>query len=100
MSRRLLAVASLFISSLSLPPANATTVVAPANLGRLARASQTVTFAEAVESWAEGGETIPFTVTRFHRLEAVSGASTGDVFEVREPGGRLADKAAAVAGAP
>jgi S-layer homology domain len=100
MSRRLLAIASLLISSLSLSPAEATTVAAPTNLGRLARASQTVTFAEAVESWVEGGETIPFTVTRFHRLEAVSGASTGDVFEVREPGGRLADKAAAVAGAP
>jgi hypothetical protein len=48
----------------------------------------------------EGGETIPFTVTRFHLLQAVSGAATGNVFEVREPGGRLADRAVAVAGAP
>jgi hypothetical protein len=100
MKQRLLVLFLLAIPSLALSSAEATTVVPPTDLGELARASGTVTFAQALESWAEDGDTIPFTVTRFHRLQAVSGASTGDVFEVREPGGRLKDRAAAVSGAP
>src|SRR6185295_3043032 len=80
--------------------AGATTVVPPADLGELARASEAVTFAHAVESWVEPGETIPVTITRFHLLQTVAGAQTGDVFEVRELGGALEDRAAAVAGAP
>jgi hypothetical protein len=103
MNRRFLVVSLLF-SGLPLSwlaaPAEATTVVPPSDLGQLAKTSQTVTFAEAVESWSEDGEAIPFTVTRFQRLEAVAGAATGDVFEVREPGGRLKDRAAVVGGAP
>jgi hypothetical protein len=82
------------------PPLRATTVVPPADLGQLARTSQSVTFAEAVETWVEDGGALPYTVTRFHRLESVAGAATGDVFEVREVGGRLKNKAAAVAGSP
>jgi hypothetical protein len=81
-------------------PATATTVAPPSDLGELARASQAVTFAEAVESWVDEGETIPSTVTRFQRLEKIAGAETGDVFEVREPGGRGKSRAAAVAGSP
>jgi hypothetical protein len=84
---------------LSLSPARATTVVPPANLGELARISQAVVFAEAVESWGEDGATIPVTVTRFNLIQTVAGAATGIVFEVQEPGGRGKTRAAAVAGA-
>jgi hypothetical protein len=84
---------------LSVVPAGATTVVPPANLGELARVSQAVVFAEAVEAWGEDGATIPVTVTRFNLLQAVAGAATGTVFEVQEPGGRGKTRAAAVAGA-
>jgi hypothetical protein len=91
---------TLLLAVFSAFAAGATTVAPPADLGQLARASESVTFAQAVESWAEDGETIPFTVTRFHLLQAVAGTRTGDVFEVREPGGRLPDRAAAVAGSP
>jgi len=101
MTRRLLAA---FFASLpfwiALSPAQATTVAPPPNLGALARVSQWVTFAEAVESWVEEGETIPVTVTRFHLLQPVAGAPAEDVFEVVEPGGRGKERAAAVAGAP
>jgi hypothetical protein len=88
------------LSILSAFPAGATTVAPPANLGELAKVSEAVTFARAIESWAEEGETIPVTITRFHVLRAVSGARTGNVFEVREPGGSLGNRAAAVPGAP
>lgn len=100
MTKRLSVCLFSAISILFSLPARATTVAPPADLGQLARTSESVTFAEAVESWVESGDTIPFTVTRFHLLQAVSGARTGDVFEVREPGGRLKDRAAAVDGAP
>ncbi|HEY0515463.1 MAG TPA: S-layer homology domain-containing protein [Thermoanaerobaculia bacterium] len=93
----LLSISLLFALSLR---AGATTVAPPADLGQLARASRAVIFAEAVESWSEDGGALPFTVTRFHLLEAVAGARTGIVFEVREPGGRLRDRAAVVAGSP
>jgi len=103
MNRRLavgIVVVLAAISPFALSNAEATTIAPPPNLGQLARASQSVTFARAVESWVEDGDSIPYTVTRFHRLESVAGAPTGDVFEVREPGGRLAHRAAAVSGAP
>jgi hypothetical protein len=83
-----------------LSPARATTVAPPPNLGALARASQSVTFAEAVESWVEEGESLPVTVTRFHLRQPVAGSRTGNVFEVVEPGGEGTERAAAVAGAP
>jgi hypothetical protein len=95
--RSLVAILLVIFSTLA---AGATTVAPPADLGQLARVSESVTFAQAVESWAEEGESIPITVTRFHLLQAVAGTRTGDVFEVREPGGRLRDRAAAVPGSP
>jgi len=101
MAKRLLA--ACFVSLpfwASLSPARATTVAPPPNLGTLARVSQSVTFAEAVESWVEEGETIPVTITRFHLLQPVAGARVSDVFEVVEPGGQGKERAAAVAGAP
>lgn len=100
MNKRLLVGSFLSLLVAFLTPAGATTVVPPADLGQLARMSETVTFAIAVESWVESGDTIPFTVTRFHLLQTVAGAGTGTVFEVAEPGGRLNDRAAVVAGAP
>ncbi|HEX4495765.1 MAG TPA: S-layer homology domain-containing protein [Thermoanaerobaculia bacterium] len=84
---------------LALHPAGAATIVPPANLGELARMSRAVVLAEAVESWGEDGATVPVTVTRFNLLQAVSGAATGDVFEVQEPGGRGKTRAAVVDGA-
>ncbi len=101
MTKRLLAASFVCLPVwISLSPARATTVAPPPNLGALARVSQSVTFAEAVESWVEEGETIPVTVTRFNLLQPVTGARTSDVFEVVEPGGRGKERAAAVAGAP
>jgi hypothetical protein len=97
--RSLPAVPIAIVLLLSVVPAGATTVVPPANLGELARVSQAVAFAEAVEAWGEDGATIPVTVTRFNLLQAVAGAATGTVFEVQEPGGRGKTRAAAVAGA-
>ena len=82
------------------PPAKATTVAPPSDLGQLARISKSVIFAEALESWVDEGGTIPYTVTRFQRLEKIAGAETGDLLEVREPGGRGKRRAAAVAGSP
>src|SRR3954449_8841789 len=96
MAKRLLAACFVSLPFWAfLSPARATTVAPPPNLGALARASQSVTFAEAVESWGEDGETIPVTVTRFHLLQPVAGARTSDVFEVVEPGGQGEEGAAA-----
>ena len=76
MNKRLLVGSFLSLLVAFLTPAGATTVVPPADLGQLARMSETVTFAIAVESWVESGDTIPFTVTRFHLLQTVAGAGT------------------------
>jgi hypothetical protein len=101
MAKRLLAACFVFLPfCVFLSPARATTVAPPPNLGALARVSQSVTFAEAVESWGEDGETIPVTITRFHLLQPVAGVRVSDVFEVVEPGGQGKERAAAVAGAP
>lgn len=101
MAKRLLAACFVSLPFWAfLSPARATTVAPPPNLGALARVSQSVTFAEAVESWVEEGETIPVTITRFHLLQPVAGARVSDVFEVVEPGGQGKERAAAVAGAP
>src|SRR5215207_4297301 len=91
--------AVLVILSFSLPLC-ASTVAPPDNLGQLARLSKAVVFAQALESWSEDGGTIPVTVTRFQLLEKVAGADPGAIFEVREPGGRIGKKGAAIAGAP
>ncbi|HEX6900083.1 MAG TPA: S-layer homology domain-containing protein [Thermoanaerobaculia bacterium] len=90
----------LLLSLLAVPSAYATTIAPPANLGQLARISEAVVFAQAVESRVEEGSPLPYTVTRFMTLQRVAGADTGLVFEVREPGGAGQRRAAAVAGAP
>ncbi|HEY9420300.1 MAG TPA: S-layer homology domain-containing protein, partial [Thermoanaerobaculia bacterium] len=74
--------------------------VPPENLGHLARLSDSVAFAAAVESWSEAGGSLPRTITRFQLMERVAGADPGTVFEVVEPGGSHGRQAAAVAGAP
>lgn len=94
------AVLSILPLLMAAPPAEATTVAPPENLGQLARLSRAVVFAQAVESWFEEGDTIPVTVTRFQLIEKITGADPGAVFEVREPGGRSGKKGVAVAGAP
>jgi hypothetical protein len=97
-----LPVASLiFLSSLVANlPAGATTVAPPANLGHLARISDAVVYAAAIESHVEESGDLPTTVTRFQLLRPVAGVDTGALFEVQEPGGRGEHRAAAVAGAP
>jgi S-layer family protein len=100
MSKRSILTATLLSFSFFTFPLQATTIVPPDNLGQLAHMSRAVVFGQAVESWVEEGGTIPATVTRFHLLEQVAGASPGFVFEVREPGGTLRGKGAAVEGAP
>jgi hypothetical protein len=92
----------LIAFTLTLPglPAGATTIAPPRDLGHLARASETVVFAEAVESWAEEGPTIPLTVTRFVVVQQVAGAPVSAVFELQEPGGDTGTRAASVPGSP
>ena len=98
---RILAFLFLFCSLLLLPSlSRATTVAPPDDLGHLARLSDSVAFATAIESWSEAGGSLPRTITRFQLLERVTGADTGTVFEVVEPGGSHGRQAAAVAGAP
>jgi hypothetical protein len=99
MVERLRIALTLFVL-LAAPAAFATTIVPPADLGQLARISGSVAFAEALESWVEPGETLPQTVTRFRLAERVAGADPGAIFEVREPGGRLGESGAAIAGSP
>ncbi|HEV2846719.1 MAG TPA: S-layer homology domain-containing protein [Thermoanaerobaculia bacterium] len=86
----------VFVPGLS----RATTVIPPDDLGHLARLSDSVAFAQAIESWTEAGGSLPRTITRFQLLERVTGADTGIVFEVVEPGGSHGRRGAAVAGAP
>ena len=101
-----LSLSSLLLALLAGPaarPARATTVIPPENLGQLARLSQAVVRAQAVESYTEEGDTLPYTVTRFQLLEAVAGQAVEAVFEVREPGGvteKPGGVSAAVAGSP
>jgi hypothetical protein len=101
-----LSVSSFLLALLGGPaarPAAATTVIPPENLGQLARLSQAVVRAQAVESYTEEGDTLPYTVTRFQLLEQVAGQAVEAVFEVREPGGVTSTPgraSAAVAGSP
>jgi hypothetical protein len=90
----------LFFSLLAIPPVRATTVIPPENLGQLVRISRAAVFAQAVESWVEQGDTLPYTVTRFQLVDRIAGASPGAVFEVREPGGTLGKVGTVVPGAP
>ena len=95
-----LALSSLLGLLLATPPSRATTVAPPADLGQMARLSDAVVFAQAIESWVEERSSLPYTLTRFQTLQQVAGADPGLIFEVREPGGAGKRRAAAVAGAP
>jgi hypothetical protein len=90
----------LFLTLLTTSAARATTVAPPPDLGFLARTSDAVVFAQAIESRVEDNESLPYTVTRFETLRLVAGADPGLIFEAREPGGSGRVRAAAVAGAP
>lgn len=90
----------LFLLLLAASTARATTVAPPSDLGHLARLSDAVVFAQAIESRVEEDESLPYTVTRFQALRPVAGADPGLIFEVREPGGSGRLRGAAVAGAP
>ncbi|HEV2852126.1 MAG TPA: hypothetical protein VHC97_04910 [Thermoanaerobaculia bacterium] len=90
----------LFLVLFAASTARATTVAPPSDLGHLARTSDAVVFAQAIESRVEEDESLPYTVTRFQALRPVAGADPGLIFEVREPGGSGRRRAAAVAGAP
>ena len=91
--------ALLLLSPLA-PPAGAASVSPPRDLGRLARASAAVVYAEALESWGEARGALPVTVTRFLLLDQPAGRAVGTTFEVVEPGGVAGGRGAAVAGAP
>jgi hypothetical protein len=92
----------LLLLALAGHPALATTVSAPADLGELARMSEAVVFAQAIESYGEEGDTLPYTITRFLVVRQVAGREVAGVFETREPGGSVAGEArgAVVAGSP
>ncbi len=79
---------------------HAAMIVPPADLAELAATSRTVVLAQAVEAWSTPGPYVPHTVTRFHRVELVSGEDPGDFFQVSVPGGEADGVAAVVAGAP
>ncbi|HEX2223116.1 MAG TPA: hypothetical protein VHN15_02795, partial [Thermoanaerobaculia bacterium] len=99
LSFRLLSLLLLVLAGL---PARATTISAPADLGELARMSEAVVFAQAIESYGEEGDTLPYTITRFLVVRQVAGREVAGVFETREPGGSVPGRArgAVVAGSP
>lgn len=92
--------ASFLLATLVPDTAQASTVAPPRDLGHLARLSDAVVFAQAIDSRVDEGGNLPYTITRFQLLEAVAGAETGLIFEVGEPGGSGTRRAAVVAGAP
>ncbi len=72
--------------------ATAAVILPPENLGEVARQSEQVVLAVAVESWSEerGAELV--TVTRFAVLETVKGwVDPGELVEVEVPGGERED---------
>lgn len=81
-------------------PSSASTIIPPNDLGHLARLSDAVVFAEALDSRGEPGGVLPRTVTRFRLLRQVSGATLPSEFEVAEPGGEAGDAKVVIAGAP
>jgi hypothetical protein len=94
------ALAGLLLSGLAVH-GQAATVAPPADLGALARMSNSVVLARAGESWTdEAPSPLPHTLTRFERLEQVAGAAVDAAFVVREPGGTRGPRATVVGGAP
>jgi hypothetical protein len=92
-----LAVAMVVVAS----SATATTISPPPNLGELAKMSSAVVLARAGESVAIGeGEALPHTLTRFEKLEQVSGLGVSHEFEVVEPGAVRDAFGVAITGSP
>jgi hypothetical protein len=92
--------AVVFLASLAVE-AGAATVAPPSDLGALARMSRAVVLARALESGGDDAPSaLPYTVTRFQRLEQVSGEAVDAQFLVREPGGIHGAYGVAVGGAP
>jgi hypothetical protein len=100
MRNRGAALAGLLLSGLA-AHGQAATVAPPADLGALARMSQAVVLARAGDSWTdEAPSPLPHTLTRFERLQQVSGEAVGARFLVREPGGARGARGVLVGGAP
>jgi len=78
----------------------AATIVPPRDLGELARQSDAVVLARALDARGEPLGALPHTVTRFELLRQVSGPGPGNRFEVAEPGGTVGEVTAIVPGAP
>jgi S-layer homology domain len=84
----------------------AATIVPPRDLGELARRSDAVVLARALDARGESLGALPHTVTRFELLRQVSGLAPGTIgavgahFEVAEPGGTVGEVTALVPGAP
>ncbi len=98
------AVAGLCLAALaSLVPAaplQAATIVPPRDLGELARQSDAVVLARALDARGEALGALPHTVTGFELVRQVAGRAVGASFEVAEPGGTVDGVTAFVPGAP
>lgn len=83
---------------LSCAVASATTVV-PMSIERLARASENVVEARALEQWSawDAAHTVILTYTRFQVTSVLKG-STPQVIVVKQIGGRVGDQVARAAG--
>jgi hypothetical protein len=103
MSTRAMSGAASFLVVLACSvPLGATTVAPPANLGALARMSDSVVLARAAGSAPDVSHPagLPHTATRFERLRHVAGEVLPDAFVVSEPGGVRGDRGLAVGGSP
>ncbi|MCP4902003.1 MAG: hypothetical protein GY906_33985, partial [bacterium] len=94
-------VGALFLASLMFASAgSATSIVPPGNLGELAKMSDAVVLARAVETWNDNTWWLPNTVTRFELLEHVAGDPVEGEFLVSEVGGIKGEKSLQILGAP
>ncbi len=75
-------------------------IVPPADLGELVATSECVVVARARASRGGPGPYVPHTVTRFARVELVTGTDPGPEFLVSVPGGRDGGIETVVPGAP
>ncbi|HEY0515464.1 MAG TPA: S-layer homology domain-containing protein [Thermoanaerobaculia bacterium] len=81
-------------------PGRATTIAPPANLGELARVSQSVVLAETADSHSELRGEIPFTLTTFRVLQNVAGREVGRTLTLETPGGVVGKHGFRVPGTP
>src|SRR4029453_17587399 len=98
-TRRLVALLA-GVTLATLPPAGATTIAPPKDLGALLQMSDAVVFARALQSWVEPTDSVPLTVTRFQVERVLAGVIPGSEFQVQEIGGHWNGLTTIVAGSP